>query len=44
VSAPALYVTAAGLSVAGAAHLVTRMAGKFRLPDALELADHLARG
>jgi deoxyribonuclease V len=39
-----LYVTAAGLSVTEAAHLVTRMAGKFRLPDALKLADRLARG
>ena len=39
-----LYVTAAGISVADAAHLVTGMAGKFRLPDALKLADRLARG
>jgi deoxyribonuclease V len=39
-----LYVTAAGISVAEAAHLVTGMAGTFRLPDALKLADRLARG
>jgi deoxyribonuclease V len=39
-----LYVTAAGLTVAEAAGVVTEMAGQFRLPDALKLADRLARG
>ncbi|HEY6498158.1 MAG TPA: endonuclease V [Streptosporangiaceae bacterium] len=39
-----LYVTAAGISVADAARLVSGMAGKFRLPDALKLTDRLARG
>jgi deoxyribonuclease V len=39
-----LYVTSAGISLAEAAHLVTEMAGKFRLPDALKLVDRLARG
>ena len=39
-----LYVTAAGMTVAEAAVLVREMAGYFRLPDALKLADRLARG
>jgi deoxyribonuclease V len=43
-SARPLYVTAAGMSVADAACLVRQMAGGFRIPDALRLADRLARG
>ena len=43
-SARPLYVTAAGMPVAEAAHLVEEMAGSFRMPDALKLADRLARG
>jgi deoxyribonuclease V len=39
-----LYVTAAGIDSAEAARLVAGMAGKFRLPEALKLADRLARG
>ena len=39
-----LYVTAAGMPLADAAHLVAKMAGRFRLPDATRLADRLARG
>lgn len=39
-----LYVTAAGMPIADAARLVGEMAGQFRLPDALKLADRLARG
>ncbi len=39
-----LYVTAAGMTAADAAHLVRNMAGQFRLPDALKRADRLARG
>ena len=39
-----LYVTAAGMTVADAAGVVSEMAGQFRLPDALKLADRLARG
>lgn len=39
-----LYVTAAGMAVAEAAGVVREMAGPFRLPDALKLADRLARG
>jgi deoxyribonuclease V len=38
-----LFVTAAGMSSAGAADLVRRMAGRYRLPDALRRADALAR-
>lgn len=38
-----LYVTAAGMPVADAASLVAEMAGQFRLPDAIKLADRLAR-
>jgi len=43
-SARPLYVTAAGMTIADAARLVGDMAGQFRLPDALKLADRLARG
>jgi deoxyribonuclease V len=39
-----LYVTAAGIGVVDAARVVGEMAGRFRLPDALKLADRLARG
>jgi deoxyribonuclease V len=39
-----LYVTSAGISVTEAALVVSEMAGSFRLPDALKLADRLARG
>ena len=39
-----LYVTSAGISVTEAALVVSEMAGRFRLPDALKLADRLARG
>jgi deoxyribonuclease V len=38
-----LFVTAAGIPSAGAAALVRRMAGRYRLPDALRRADTLAR-
>ena len=38
-----LYVTAAGMTIADAAVLVTEMAGRFRVPDALKSVDHLAR-
>jgi deoxyribonuclease V len=38
-----LYVTAAGVTIADAARLVGEMAGQFRMPDALKLADRLAR-
>ncbi len=39
-----LYVTAAGVTIAEAAAVVSDMAGSFRLPDALKLVDRLARG
>jgi deoxyribonuclease V len=39
-----LYVTAAGIPVVDAARVVGEMAGRFRLPGALRLADRLARG
>ena len=39
-----LYVTAAGMPRQDAADLVRRMAGRYRLPDALRRADALARG
>ena len=42
-SARPLFVTAAGMSRADAADLVRRMAGRYRLPDALRRADTLAR-
>jgi len=38
-----LFVTAAGMPAADAAELVRRMAGRYRLPDALRRADTLAR-
>jgi deoxyribonuclease V len=38
-----LFVTSAGLPRADAADLVRRMAGRFRLPDALRRVDTLAR-
>jgi deoxyribonuclease V len=38
-----VFVTAAGMSTADAADLVRRMAGRYRLPDALRRADNLAR-
>ncbi len=38
-----LFVTAAGMPRAGAADLVRRTAGRYRLPDALRRADRLAR-
>jgi deoxyribonuclease V len=38
-----LFVTAAGMPSADAADLVRRMAGRYRLPDALRRADNLAR-
>jgi deoxyribonuclease V len=43
-SARPLYVTAAGMTIADAAQLTSEMAGPFRVPDALKLADRLARG
>jgi deoxyribonuclease V len=43
-SARPLYITAAGMPVADAAYLIEEMAGSFRMPDALKLADRLARG
>ena len=39
-----LYVTAAGMTVTEAAAVVSEMAGQFRIPGALKLADRLARG
>ena len=42
-SARPLFVTAAGMPTADAADLVRRMAGRYRLPDALRRADTLAR-
>ncbi len=42
-SARPLLVTAAGLPRADAAELVSHMAGRFRVPDALRRADALAR-
>ena len=44
VSSRPLYVTAAGMNVADAARLVSQMSGSFLIPDALRLADRLARG
>jgi deoxyribonuclease V len=43
-SARPLYVTAVGIDVQEAAGLVGRMAGPYRIPDALRQADRLARG
>jgi len=42
-SARPVLVTAAGLPRADAADMVQRMAGRFRIPDALRRADYLAR-
>jgi deoxyribonuclease V len=42
-SARPLYVTAAGMPRIEAADLVRRMAGRYRLPDAMRRADDLAR-
>jgi deoxyribonuclease V len=42
-SARPVFVTAAGMSRPDAAELVRRMAGRFRVPDALRRADQLAR-
>ena len=42
-SARPLFVTAAGMPAAAAADLVRHMTGRYRLPDALRRADHLAR-
>ena len=42
-SARPLFVTAAGMPAADAADLFRRMAGRYRLPDALRRADTLAR-
>jgi len=39
-----LYVTAAGMPMGDAAQLVDQMVGSFRVPDALRLADRVARG
>jgi deoxyribonuclease V len=39
-----LYVTAIGVPLDRAARMVTRMAGVYRLPDALRRVDALARG
>ena len=38
-----LFVTAVGMPAPDAADLVRRMAGRYRLPDALRRADTLAR-
>jgi deoxyribonuclease V len=43
VSLRPLFVTAAGMPSVDAADLVRRMAGRYRLPDALRRADTLAR-
>jgi deoxyribonuclease V len=43
-SARPLYVTAAGIDPTEAARLVGQMTGPYRIPDALRLADRLARG
>ena len=43
-SARPLYVTAAGIGVPEAARMVAQMAGPYRMPDVLRLADRLARG
>ena len=42
-SARPLFVTAAGMPSADAADLVRRMAGRYRLPDALRRADTVVR-
>jgi deoxyribonuclease V len=38
-----LFVTAAGMTMTDATRLVSEMSGQFRVPDALRLADRLAR-
>jgi deoxyribonuclease V len=38
-----LYVTAVGIDIDAAAHLVAQMAGPYRLPDAIRRVDALAR-
>lgn len=43
-SAKPLFVTAAGIDLLDAAGLVGQMTGQYRIPDALRLADRLARG
>jgi deoxyribonuclease V len=43
-SARPLYVTAAGMPAGEAAGLIRDMAGSFRIPAGLKLADRLARG
>ena len=43
-SARPLFVTAIGMERSDAARLVAQMAGPYRIPDALRLADRLARG
>jgi deoxyribonuclease V len=43
-SARPLYVTAVGVEQQDAAFLVGKMSGLYRIPDALRLADRLARG
>jgi deoxyribonuclease V len=42
-SAKPLFVTAAGLPVAGAAAMVSAMAGRYRVPDAVKRVDRLCR-
>jgi len=42
-SARPLFVTASGMPTGDVADLVRRMAGRYRLPDALRRADTLAR-
>lgn len=43
-SARPLFVTAIGMELRDAARLVAQIAGQYRIPDALRLADRLARG
>jgi deoxyribonuclease V len=43
-SARPLFVTAAGMERRDAARVVAQMTGPYRIPDALRLADRLARG
>jgi deoxyribonuclease V len=43
-SARPLFVTAAGMERHDAARVVATMTGPYRIPDALRLADRLARG
>lgn len=39
-----LFVTAVGMDPEIAAHAVHRMAGKYRIPELLRIADHLSKG